>query len=65
MLLNLSTQNSIDITKRFELEGSTPHYPPSLLFTVDYMLLIIEPDLKTKEGNLTNCTEIRYYCKTR
>ena len=57
MLPNLSTQNSTDITKRFELEGSTPHYPPSLLFTVDYMLLIIEPDIKAKEGNLTNCTE--------
>jgi aminopeptidase N len=53
----LSTQNSTDITKKFELEGSSPHYPPSLLFTIDYMLLLIEPNLKHKEGNLINCTE--------
>jgi aminopeptidase N len=57
MLLNLSTQNITDITKKFELEGSIPHYPSSLSFTIDYMLLIIEPELKTKEGNLTNCTQ--------
>jgi aminopeptidase N len=57
MLLNLSTQNITDITKKFELEGSIAHYPASLSFTIDYMLLIIEPELKTKEGNLTNCTQ--------
>jgi aminopeptidase N len=57
MLLNLSIQNSTDITTKFELKGSTPHYPPPLSFAIDYMVLIIEPDLKTKEGNLTNCTQ--------
>ena len=57
MLLNLSIQNSTDITNKFELEGSAPHYAPSLSFVIDYMLLIIEPELKTKEGNLTDCIQ--------
>jgi aminopeptidase N len=57
MPLNLSIQNITDITKKFELKESTPHYPASLSFTIDYMLLIIEPELKTKEGNLTDCIQ--------
>ena len=57
-ILNLRTaKSSIDIDKKSEFEGSSPHYHSSLSFSIDYMLLIIEPELKAKEGNLTNCTE--------
>lgn len=37
-----------DIRKKFELPGSRPHYPPSLLFTITHMRLAIEPDLQER-----------------
>jgi aminopeptidase N len=46
------------ISEGFEMPGSTPQYPPSLSFKIDYMSLIIKPDLKSKSNNLTNCKEI-------
>jgi aminopeptidase N len=46
------------ISEGFEMPGSIPLYPPSLSFKIDYMSLIISPDLKSKSNNLTNCKEI-------
>ena len=45
-MLILIAQNSIN--KKFQLEGSTFHYAPLLPFKIDYMLLKINPDLKSK-----------------
>jgi aminopeptidase N len=45
------------IAEGFELPGSTAHYPPTLLFTVDYMSLTIRPDLKSESNNLINCIQ--------
>src|SRR5919202_1155999 len=35
-------------TKKFELPGSRTHYAPSLLFTISYMRLSVEPDFSSK-----------------
>jgi hypothetical protein len=53
----MSKQENLDITKKFELYGSTAHYPSSLSFTIDYMILTIQPDLKSKDNNLVNCMQ--------
>jgi aminopeptidase N len=42
----------------FELPGSTPHYPPSIYFSINYMSLTIEPKLKAEEEpTLVKCQE--------
>jgi aminopeptidase N len=46
------------ISEGFEMPGSVPQYPPSLSFKIDYMSLIISPDLKSDNNSLTNCKEI-------
>ena len=40
------------------MPGSIPQYPPTLLFKIDYMSLIIKPRLKSKSNNLINSKEI-------
>jgi aminopeptidase N len=45
------------ISTGFELPGTTPQYPPSLPFKIDYMSLFIEPDLRSKDKNLNNCIQ--------
>ena len=44
----MSTQNNTETKKKFALEGSILHYPPSLSFKIDHMLLKIIPDLNSK-----------------
>src|SRR5690242_9585651 len=41
-------QDGEDGRKKFELPGSEPHYAPSLLFTINHMKLLIEPDFGGK-----------------
>lgn len=41
-------------SKKFELAGSVPHYPPSLDFTITHMSLRVVPDFATKT---IRCTE--------
>ncbi|WP_187147582.1 M1 family aminopeptidase [Candidatus Nitrososphaera gargensis] len=43
-----TTHGEDDARKKFELPGSRPHYPPSLLFTITHMRLAIEPDLQER-----------------
>ncbi len=45
------------ISTGFELPGTTPQYPPSSPFKIDYMSLVIQPDLKSKDKNLDNCIQ--------
>ena len=45
------------ITNGFELPGSSPHYPPSSMFKIEYMSLLIEPRLRADEPTLTKCQE--------
>jgi len=45
------------ISTGFELPGTTPQYPPSSPFKIDYMCLVIQPDLISKDKNLDNCTQ--------
>jgi hypothetical protein len=42
------------MSKRFDLPGSTAHYPPILPFTIDYMWLQIKPDFDSI--SLKDCT---------
>jgi aminopeptidase N len=42
-------------SQKFELEGSTLHYPPFLPFKIDHMLLKIKPDFNSKI--LKDCEE--------
>jgi aminopeptidase N len=50
-------QNGIgcsNMSKRFDLPGSTAHYPQILPFTIDYMWLQIKPDFDS--SSLRDCT---------
>jgi aminopeptidase N len=45
------------ISTGFELPGTAPQYPPSSPFKIEYMCIIIQPNLKSKDKNLDNCTQ--------
>jgi len=50
-------QHPKGISTGFELPGTTPQYPPSSPFKIDYMSLVIRPNLKSKDKNLDNCIQ--------
>ena len=56
--VNNRSEDLKGISEVFEMPGSLPQYPPTLSFKIDYMSLIINPDLKSESNNLTNCKEI-------
>lgn len=46
-------QDSLSLAKKFEFPGSKKYYPESIGFSIDYMILDIEPNFELK--TLTNC----------
>ena len=55
--MSLKGLESGGVTEGFELSGSSPHYPPSSIFKIEYMSLLIEPRLKSEEPTLAKCQE--------
>lgn len=46
--MKLANGNNTNMNKKFEHEGSVHHYPPSLSFKIDHMVLKIKPDLNSR-----------------